>query len=552
MKSVVRIVVVALLLAVIIAGGYWLFQNNKPAQATAQIDNFTQTVAAERGDLKASISVVGEMYAPQNATLQFDRMGDTAQLQSLAVAAGNTVEPGQTLATIDPTPYQQALDQARSDLQAAEKKLTDLQTPATDLEIAQADLAVAQAELKLQQTQSALDDLFAPDIASLQIKVTDAKLALAEAQQALVELQTDTTTDDKLQDLKETEADRSADYTRLVNEKYSDEFYQDRLRTAYNKLLDAQDARITAEVQRQNDLLKAQVQVTSAEQTLTDAQEALSDAQSGDSESEIASAKLAVAQAETDLADTKDRRSDLDTGVDAVDLATARADVDKKRLAVSEAETDLAETTLTAPFAGTVLQTYVEPGDLIDSNTEVMAIANLTQPEVVASVDETTIRQVLEGQAAQITFDAFPGQTFSGEVLSVPLQGTLQGDVMVYDVPISLQGADQLPLKVGMTANVAIEVGQVQDALLVPTMALQNVGGFYQVQVADSRNPEAEPQSVPVEVGLSNGIYTQIVRGLNEGDQVVVQIQGNQSNTDFRALRQLAGGGGGPPPGDRD
>ena len=54
-------------------------------------------------------------------------------------------------------------------------------------------------------------------------------------------------------------------------------------------------------------------------------------------------------------------------------------------------------------------------------------------------------------------------------------------------------------------------------------MALQKVNGMYQVEVADPANPAAPPQAVPVEVGLSDGTYTQIVRGLNEGDQVVVQ-----------------------------
>ena len=78
---------------------------------------------------------------------------------------------------------------------------------------------------------------------------------------------------------------------------------------------------------------------------------------------------------------------------------------------------------------------------------------------MLASVDETTIRRVSAGQPAQITFDAVPGQTLQGQVGDVPLQGTLQGGVMVYEVPISLVGAEKLPLLVGMTANVKIAVG---------------------------------------------------------------------------------------------
>ncbi len=121
-----------------------------------------------------------------------------------------------------------------------------------------------------------------------------------------------------------------------------------------------------------------------------------------------------------------------------------------------------------------------------------------------------------------------PGTTLSGVVGDVPLQGTLQGDVMVYEVPVSLEGADKLPLLVGMTANVAISTGDVENALLVPTMALTKSNGMVQVMVADPANPEAEPQAVPVQTGLSNGTYTQITAGLNEGDQVVVQLSSEQ------------------------
>jgi len=99
-----------------------------------------------------------------------------------------------------------------------------------------------------------------------------------------------------------------------------------------------------------------------------------------------------------------------------------------------------------------------------------------------------------------------------------------------------------------MTANVDIQTGQAQNALLVPTIALQNVGGLYQVLVP-SADPEGSPEAVPVEVGLSNGTYTQITKGLVPGDQVVVQLSSSESQGfnpgAFRALE----GGGGPPPG---
>ncbi len=127
------------------------------------------------------------------------------------------------------------------------------------------------------------------------------------------------------------------------------------------------------------------------------------------------------------MATAKDARAKLDEGSDTTEVATAQADVDKKRLAVQDAEKALAGTQLTAPFDGTVLQTNVKVGDSISANTPILTLANLQQLQVLASVDETTIRRVTAGQPAQITFDALPGQTLRGQVGEVPLQGGAAG-----------------------------------------------------------------------------------------------------------------------------
>ena len=266
---------------------------------------------------------------------------------------------------------------------------------------------------------------------------------------------------------------------------------------------------------------------------LADAQEALAKAQAGGDKLDLAQAQLAVHEAEVSLQAAQEARADLDEGADATKLATAQAAVDKKRLAVSDAEAALAGTQLVAPFDGTILETNVGVGDQVTANTTILTLANLKTMQVVASVDETTIRQVSEGQAATITFDAFPGQSFTGQVLAVPLQGTLQGDVMVYSVPLSLTGAEELPLLVGMTANVEIQVGQATDALLVPTLALQQSNNLYQVLVPNTTDPNGAAEAVPVEIGLSDGTYTQIIKGLNAGDSVVVQLTTSGASSSF-------------------
>jgi HlyD family secretion protein len=538
---IVRYATIAVIAAALIGGGVWLYQTRSAAQSTTDTASFTQVVAVQEGDIDASISVVGALDAVQQQTLAFERMDGAAALLSLEIQAGNTVEAGQVLATIDPTPYQQALDQVESALQEAQQALADLQEPATASDIAQADLAVAQAKLDMERAQSNLADIqAAPDLSDVQAAVQDAQsnLALARLEQTLADHDSAAASQRDLQYAVEYHQRLIGQLQDLVAQGKANVEQTEQLADEQETLAEVQAELAQVQAQRRLALQAAAAEATAAEAALADAQEALADAQNGDT-LDLAQANLAWQQANVTLQAAQEARADLDTGVDAVELAAAQADVDQKQLAVSEAEADLAAATLTAPFAGTVLQTDAEPGDRLTASSEILTIANLDELQVVASVDETTIRQVSAGQPASISFDAFPGQTFPGQVLSVPLQGSLQGGIMVYEVPISLVGADELPLLVGMTANVDIATGQAENALLVPTMALQTVNGMYQVLVPSS-DPEGDPVSVPVEVGLSNGTYTEIVRGLNPGDQVVVQLSASDSSGTLRGL----GGGG--------
>ncbi len=548
MKAV-RFAALALVIIAIAVGGFLFLRGRTTSSASSTTaSGYTQVVDVQRGNLSASLSVVGQVEAVQQANLSFTRLSGTTKLATLDVAAGNTVTASQVLATIDPAPYRQALDQAQSDLQTAEASLADLKAAVTDLARAQADLAIAQANVQLQAAQDTLTNLLSPDIADLRVKVADAQRALTEATNTLASLQADKATADRLTKLRDTEAKAAAEHARLAAESYNDVFHQDRLLVAFNAMMNAYDARMTAELQQQTDLLKAQMQARKAQSTLGDAQKALAEALAGGDKLALAKARLAVQQAQVAEAEARDNRATLDKGPDAVKLAAAQAAVDKKRLAVADAEAALAGANLSAPFDGTILQTNAQPGDLVSSNTRILTVANLKTLQIVASVDETTIRQVAAGQRAQITFDAFPGRTLRGQVASVPLQGALQGDVMVYSVPITLTGAVELPLLVGMTANVKIEIGQAANALLVPTMALQRSGGLVQVLVPNASDPSGSPVAVPVEIGLSDGVNTEIVRGLNVGDKVVVQIAAAQSTNpfNFRGAGGILGGGGAP------
>ncbi len=542
MKRVLRILLAVLLIAAV-GGGYFYYRSRAASGATtssASATTYTQVVQVTQGDLSSTLSVVGQLAAEQSSSLVFEHLSGATELETLSIAAGAVVTKGQVLATIDDASYQQALDQARSDLHAAEEILADLQSPATALEIAQADVTVATAEQTLEQAKADLADLGAPDLDSLQNAVKDAQDNIT-----LLQIESDQAQRDSL-------AKSERDLT------YSVHWYERRIEQLkalknpnleQSAELEKDDVALTnaqtdlARVQSQRELARqARVaELAQAKVTLAEAQKALADAQAGGDKLALAQAQLAVNEAEVNLQAAQEARTALDEGADATRVATAQAAVDKKRLAVSNAEIALAGTQLVAPFDGTILETNVGEGDRVSANTTILTLANLKALRVEASVDETAIRQVSTGQEATITFDAFAGQSFTGKVLEVPLQGSLQGDVMVYSVPVSLTGAEDLALLVGMTANVEIQVGKVTNALLVPTLALTQSNNMYQVLVPNTTDPNGSPEAVPVQIGLSDGTYTVVTKGLNAGDKVLVQLDTSDSRTNIRSIRM--GGG---------
>lgn len=546
MKRALRILL-ALLFIAAVGGGYFYYRSRAAGGATtssASAETYTQVIQVTQGDLSSTLSVVGQLAAEQSASLNFEHLSGTTELATLAITAGAVVTQGQVLATINDASYRLTLEQAKSDLQAAEETLADLQTPPTALEIAQADVMVASAEQMLEQAKSDLAELRNADLTALENAVKDAQDSLT-----LLQIQSEQAQRDSL-----AKSERDLQYSVYWYERRVEQLKALKNPTVEQtaelaedevKLADARVDLASVQAQRELTRQSREAELAQKQVALAEAQAALAEAQAGGNKLSLAQAQLAVSEAEVSLQSERIARSELDAGADATKLAAAQAAVDKKKLAVSNAEIALAGTQLVAPFDSTILEVNADEGDRVSASSRILTLANLKALRVVASVDETTIRQVSTGQDATITFDAFPGQSFSGKVLEVPLQGALQGDVMTYSVPVSLTGAEKLTLLVGMTANVEIQVGTVTNALLVPTMALTQSNNRYQVQVPNTTDPTGSPESVPVEIGLSNGTYTVVTKGLNVGDKILVQLDTSSSSSSTRSTRIGSGVMGG-------
>ena len=216
----------------------------------------------------------------------------------------------------------------------------------------------------------------------------------------------------------------------------------------------------------------------------------------------------------------------------------AKEQVASSKENVQRAQTNLGYATITSPIDGTVISKSVEEGQTVAAsfNTpELFTIAkDLTNMQVVANVDEADIGNVKEGNRVTFTVDAYPDDTFEGTVKQVRLEATTTNNVVTYEVVISAPNAD-LKLKPGLTANVTIYTQERSSVLAVANKALrftptkETVGKDMKIVDCKGKNKVWTLNgntltAHPVTIGQSDGINTEITKGLKQGDKIVTEI----------------------------
>ena len=270
------------------------------------------------------------------------------------------------------------------------------------------------------------------------------------------------------------------------------------------------------------------------------------------SELSSAQASLKSAQSELDYQKTNYERYKAlyDKGlISANDFEQARLSyvqaqqkTQQQKESVKKAQTNLGYATITSPIDGVVLSKEVEEGQTVASSFSTPTLfkiaRDLTDMRVIADVDEADIGDVKEGQRVTFTVDAFPDDTFEGQVTQVRQEATTESNVVTYEVVISAPN-DDLKLKPGLTANVVILTMEAKDVLAVPNKALRftpreamlnsdetitDTDAKEKVWVKEGSNLKA----VAVETGMTNGTLTQITKGLKPGTHVLTEVTAMQ------------------------
>lgn len=241
----------------------------------------------------------------------------------------------------------------------------------------------------------------------------------------------------------------------------------------------------------------------------------------------------------------------------------AKEQVASAKEEVQRAQTNLGYATITSPIDGVVLSKSVEEGQTVAasfSTPELFTIAqDLTNMQVVADVDEADIGDVKEGERVTFTVDAYPDDTFEGEVKQVRQEATTTNNVVTYEVVISAPNAD-LKLKPGLTANVTIYTAERKGVLSVPSKALrftpqkETVGKMKIVDVANAKNKvwTIEGNFIvahKVNIGMTDGTNTQIVGGIAEGTKIVtgLNVMGGEEEKPMEAQGESSPFAPGPP-----
>ena len=214
---------------------------------------------------------------------------------------------------------------------------------------------------------------------------------------------------------------------------------------------------------------------------------------------------------------------------------------EKAQATMVKAQSNLDYATITSPIDGVVLSREVEEGQTVAASFEtptMFTIANdLRKMQVIADVDEADIGQVLEGQRVTFTVDAFPDDTFEGDVTQVRLNPTTESNVVTYEVVIDAPNPE-LKLKPGLTANITVYTMEKDNILLAPLKAFRFTPETNPEDPQTAQAPQAGRGEkvvwlqtaegiVPkvIKVGVSDGIYSEVKDGLPEGARLIVGIQ---------------------------
>ncbi len=210
-------------------------------------------------------------------------------------------------------------------------------------------------------------------------------------------------------------------------------------------------------------------------------------------------------------------------------IGQAQGQLSQDRANLKQLEEQLGYTTIESPIDGIVLSRDVEIGDAVSSilvlgstATLVMTLGDTSEVYVKGKVDESDIGKVYLGQPARIKVESFKDKTFTGKVTKISPMGVEKDNVTTFEVSVSINNPEGV-LKAMMTANAEIILEEHKNVLQIPEGSIiYDKDKKASVEIPDPKAKEGK-KKIAVNIGISNGAKTELLGGLKEGDQVVLQ-----------------------------
>ena len=210
------------------------------------------------------------------------------------------------------------------------------------------------------------------------------------------------------------------------------------------------------------------------------------------------------------------------------DIAQARAQVTQEQGAVQNIQTQINDTVIRAPFSGVVSKKYADPGAFVTPTTAGSEVSSATSSsilslastnQVVADIAESNIAQIRLGQEISFQADAYPGKTFAGRVTQIAVQSTVEQNVTSFEVKAAIASDNQQLLRSGMNVNVEFKAGELDNAMVVPTVAIARQENGTGVFVAGENN---KPIFTPIQTGTTVNDKTEVLSGLTGTERVFI------------------------------
>jgi HlyD family secretion protein len=243
----------------------------------------------------------------------------------------------------------------------------------------------------------------------------------------------------------------------------------------------------------------------------------------------VSTSALEDAQKNYEMALNKQNVSKAQVTVLKAKIAQSQAQVAEDEANLKQLEEQLSYTDIISPIDGIVLSRDVQMGDAVSSilvlgssATLVMTLGDTSEVYVKGKVDESDIGKVYLGQRARIKVESFKDKTFDGKVTKISPMGVEKDNVTTFEVRVSIQNPGG-ELKAEMTANAEIILEEHKNVLQIPEGAiLYDKDKKASVEIPNPKGKEGKDK-IAVNIGISNGAKTEVLSGLKEGDQVVLQ-----------------------------